>query len=114
MRIARFDFDPSFHAAAGFRPNATSDPVRLFVLHLRTFHNAEVAFRAGAECPKRHLVRLAFMSRSGDFIAVEFDQDGRLLQSGFVDLPLALGQSQKAAAEGLDRRHRQRPVGLNR
>src|SRR5262245_45339424 len=70
-----------------------------FVFHLRTFHDAEVPLRAGAECLKRLLVSLAFVSRPGDVIAVEFDKDRRLLQSGFVGLHLAGGHGQKAPAE---------------
>src|SRR5262252_8082770 len=66
-----------------------------FVFHLHTFHDADVALRAGAECLKRLLVSLAFVSRPGDVIAVEFDKNGRLLQSGFVDLHLARGHGQK-------------------
>src|SRR5262245_54879385 len=69
------------------------------VFHLHTFHDAEVALRAGAECLKRLLVSLAFVSRPGDVIAVEFDKDRRLLQSGFVGLHLARGHRQKAPAE---------------
>src|SRR5215831_7067037 len=69
------------------------------VFHLYTFHDAEVALRAGAECLKRLLVSLAFVSRPGDVIAVEFDKDRRLQQSGFVDLHLARGHGQKAPAE---------------
>src|SRR6516162_2867300 len=69
------------------------------VFHLYTFHNAEVALRAGAECLKRLLVSLAFVSRPGDVIAVEFDQDRRLLQAGFVGLHRARGYGQKAPAE---------------
>src|SRR5262245_59859883 len=70
-----------------------------FVLHLHTLHDAEVAFRAGAECLKRLLVSLAFVSRPGDLIAVEFHKDRALLQSGFVDLHLARGRGQKARPE---------------
>src|SRR5262249_55700323 len=70
-----------------------------FVLYLRTFHDAEVALRAGAECLKRLLVSLAFVSRPGDVIAVEFDKDRRLLQSSLVGLHLARGHGQKARAE---------------
>src|SRR5262249_4586074 len=62
-----------------------------FVFHLHTFYDADVALRAGAECLKRLLVRLAFVSRPGDVKAVEFDKDRRLLQSGFVGLHLARG-----------------------
>src|SRR5262245_40864936 len=47
--------------------------------YLRAFHDAEVAIRAGAKCLKRPLVSLAFVSRAGDVIAVEFDNDRRLL-----------------------------------
>ena len=66
---------------------------------LHTFHDAEVALRAGAECLKRLLVSLAFVSRQCDVIAVEFDDDGPLRQSGFVGLNLARGRGQKAPAE---------------
>src|SRR6516162_4411814 len=67
----------------------SSAPIRLatlatpFVLYLHTFHDANVALRAGAECLKRLLVSLAFVCRPGDVIAVEFDKDRRLLQAGF-------------------------------
>src|SRR5262245_46399425 len=76
--------------------NLSPDP---FVFHLHTFHDAEVALRAGAECLKRLLVSLALVSRTGDVIAVEFDKDRRLQQSGIVDLHLARGHGQKAPAE---------------
>jgi hypothetical protein len=66
---------------------------------LRTLDDAKVAFRAGSECLKRLLVRLAFMSREGDLIAVEFDENRPLLQSGFVGLNLARGSGQQARAE---------------
>jgi hypothetical protein len=45
------------------------------------------------------LVSLAFVSRQRDVIAVEFDNDSQLLQSGFVGLNLARGRGQKAPAE---------------
>ena len=70
-----------------------------YVLHLNTFHDAEVSLRAGAERLKRLLVSLALVSRPGDVIAVEFDKDRRLLQSKFVDLHLARGHGQKTPAE---------------
>jgi hypothetical protein len=66
---------------------------------LRPFNDAVVAFRAGAECLKRLLVSLAFVSRQRDVIAVELDNDSPLLQSGFVGLNLARGPGQKAPAE---------------
>src|SRR6516165_7980753 len=80
------------------RPGLNSTPDRA-AFHLHTFHDAEVAPRAGAECLKRLLVSLAFVSRPGDVIAVEFDKDRRLHQSGFVDLHLARGHGQKARSE---------------
>ena len=53
--------------------------------HLRAFHDAEVAFCAGAECPKRLLVCLAFVSRQGGVVAVKFNNvqsfGGRFLTS---------------------------------
>ncbi len=64
---------------------------------LRAFNDAVVAFRAGAECQKCLLVSLAFVSRQRDIIAVEFDDDRPLFQSGFVGLNLARGPGQKAA-----------------
>ena len=51
----------------------------LTIIALRSFNDAVVAFRAGAECLKRLLVSLAFMSRQRDVIAVEFDNDSPLL-----------------------------------
>src|SRR5215831_4345145 len=96
------------HNRKGAAPAAATDcsaslaSIRLptpFVFHLHTFHDADIALRAGAECRKRLLVSLAFVSRPGDVIAVEFDKDRRLLQSGFVDLLLASGHGQKAPAE---------------
>ena len=60
-----------------------------FRLDLHAFNDAVIAFRAGAECLKRLLVSLAFVSRQCDVTAVEFDDDGPLRQSGFVGLNLA-------------------------
>ena len=53
----------TFRGHMAVRPGLAS--IRLatpFVLYLRTFHDAEVALRAGAECLKRLLVSLAFVS----------------------------------------------------
>ena len=58
---------------------------------LRAFNDAEVTLCAGAERLKRLSVSLAFVSRQCDLIAVEFDQDRPLPQSGFVGLNLARG-----------------------
>ena len=69
------------------------------VFHLHTFQDAEVAFPAGAECLKRLFVSLGFVSGAGDVVAVEFDKDRPLLQSGFVNLHLAHGPCQKAPPE---------------
>jgi len=72
---------------------------------LRTFNDAVVALRGGAECLKRLLVSHAFVSRPRDVVAVEFDNDSPLLSSGYVGLNLARGPGQKAPAECLNRRH---------
>lgn len=66
---------------------------------LPTFNDAEVSVRAGAECLKRLLVGVTFVGCQRDVIAVEFDNDCPLLQSGFVGLNLARGPSQNATAE---------------
>jgi len=68
-----------FAARARFRPV------------LRTFNDAVVAFRAGAECLKRLLVSLTSVSRQRDVIAVEFDNDSPLRQPCFLGLNLARG-----------------------
>jgi hypothetical protein len=49
--------------------------------------------------PEALLVSRAFVRRAGDVIAVEFDNDRRLLQSDFVGLQLARRHGQKAPAE---------------
>jgi hypothetical protein len=49
--------------------------------------------------PEALFVSLAFVSRQRDVIAVEFDNDSPLLQSGFVGLNLARGAGQKVPAE---------------
>src|ERR1041385_698388 len=72
-------------------------PAHCFLL--RTFNDAVVAFRAQAECLKRFLVSLAFVSRKRDIVAVELDDDSPLLQSGFEGMHLARRQGQKAPAE---------------
>jgi hypothetical protein len=64
-----------------------------------SFNDAVVALRARAECLKRLLVRLAFVSRESDIIAVEFDNHSSLLQPGFVRLHLTRGSGQKVPAE---------------
>ena len=46
---------------------------------LRTLDDAKIAFRSGTECLKRFLVSLAFMSRDGNRVAVEFDKYRPLL-----------------------------------
>ena len=69
---------------------------------LRALHNTEVALCAGPECPKRVFVNLAFVGRERNLIAVELDENRRLLQSGFVRVNLACEASQKAAAEALN------------
>jgi hypothetical protein len=66
---------------------------------LRTLDDAKVAFRSGTECLKRFLVSLAFVSREGNLVAVEFDKYRPLLQFGFVNLNLARGPGQKTPAE---------------
>jgi hypothetical protein len=66
---------------------------------LYTFDDAEVAFRARAECLKRLLVSLALVGCEGTIVGVEFDKNRKLLQSGFVSLNLARGSGQKAPAE---------------
>src|SRR4029450_12526890 len=44
--------------------------------HSRTLNDAEIALGAGAECLQRLLVRITFVSRQRDVVAVEFDNDG--------------------------------------
>ena len=66
---------------------------------LRTLDDAKVASRSGTECLKRLLICLAFMSREGNFVAVEFDKYRPQLQSGLVGLNLARGPGQKPSAE---------------
>ena len=58
---------------------------------LQTFDDAVVAFRAGAECLKRLLVSLAFVSCQRGVIVVEFDNDSAKPQSGFMGLNLTRG-----------------------
>src|SRR5215831_11318688 len=99
---ATFGCSVNSGVAATYTPSLTTRLTRFNepnCFHLHTFHDADGALRAGAECLKRLLVSLAFVSRPGDVIAVEFDKDRRLLQSGFVGLHLARGHGQKAPAE---------------
>ena len=71
---------------------------KFFGCFLNTFKDAKVTFRARTECLKRLLVRLAFVCRERDIIAIKFDDDSPLLQSSLVGLNLACGQGQKASA----------------
>src|SRR5215471_3801480 len=83
-------------------------------LRARALHDAVIAFRAGAECSKRLLVRVALVSRQRNLIAVEFDNDGALPQSGFVGLDLAFRTRQKASTKRLDGWHCQCRIGIER
>src|SRR5262245_51566965 len=81
---------------------------------LRSFDDAEVAFRARSECPKRLLVSLAFMRCHGGFIAVEFDDNSPQRQSSFVSLNLARGSDQEATAKSLNSGSSLRAIGFQR
>jgi|HubBroStandDraft_6_1064221.scaffolds.fasta_scaffold1409671_1 hypothetical protein len=73
---------------------------------LRTFYDPKVAFRAGTELLRCLLVSLSLLRRESNIIAVDFDKNCPLLQSGFVGLNLAGGPGQKTPTEGLNRWHR--------
>ena len=82
------------------RPGEVADrDGRGFVSGLNTFDYTEVAFRSRAECLKRFLVCVAFVSCEGTIVGIELDQNRTFLQSGFMSLNLARGPGQKASAE---------------
>jgi len=69
VRLAR----PENECVAGF------DWSRAIALH--PFDNAEVAFRARAECLTSPFVSLAFVGGQRSFVTVKFDNDRSLLQA---------------------------------
>src|SRR5215831_6666864 len=81
------------------KPNLRQFKPFVFRPDLRTFNDAVVAFRTGAESLKRLFVSLTFVCRQRDVVAVEFHNHSLQLQSGFVGLNPACEPGQKSSAK---------------